>query len=298
MPVASDRSILKSFVKHIQEKDVDPFTPLIDAYLTKRELPKYRDRRLKEFSFPVLERPRPLGRLSPSALCGCERQAAFKMLGVEGRKRVDADTELVFMDGHWRHHKWDYIFLDMQAMFPNKIKVLSYEDNIKIPHLFIAGSLDIHVAVKMDGRWVRYVIDFKGANDWAFQYVHKNHAPKPEHLLQVLPYMRAKKCRKGAVIYDSKNRNNFYIFTFDFNAKEWKMVRRWAGRVLDQLERNVLPPTSPDCTKGNFMGDKCPFRGLCYGPKDDDRIEQEIFQQWQGLEALWEEGLAIEAEIF
>lgn len=297
MPVASNRSIIKGFVEHIRNKDVDPFTPLIDAYLTKRELPKYRDVRLKEFTVPTLERPRPLGRLSPSALCGCERQAALKFLGVEGRKRVDADTELIFMDGHWRHHKWDYMFLDMQAMFPKRIKVLSYEDNIKLPHLFIAGSLDIYVAIKIDGKWVRYVIDFKGANNWAFQYVHRNHAPKPEHLLQVLPYMRSKKCRKGAVIYDSKERNHYYIFTFDFDQKEWERVKDWADRVLDQLERNVLPRTHPECKSGNFWGDRCPYRGICYGSKDEDRIEEEIFRNWVGLDTLWEEGIALEEEL-
>lgn len=294
MSSPSEKSILKSIVKHIQEKDHDPFTPLIDEYLTKRELPKYKARRLKEFSFEVLERPRPLGRLSPSSICGCERQAALKFLGVQGSKRIDPDTELIFLDGHWRHHKWDYMFLDMAAMFPNKIRVLAIEEPIVVPDLYIAGSLDIHVQIKVNDRWLRYVLDFKGANNWAFQFVHREHKPKYEHVLQVLPYMRANKCRRGGVIYDSKEKNHFYIFTFDFKKDEWREIIRWCDRVLAQIERHLLPRMHPDCARGNFWGDRCVYRGICYGQKNEDDIEEEIYASFTSLQDLWEEGIRIE----
>lgn len=290
---ASENSILKGIVAHIQNKQVDPITPLIDEYLIKRELPKYQARRLQEFRIPTVERVRPHGRLSPSSACGCERKAALSFMGVEGIKRTDPDQELLFLDGHWRHHKWDYIFLDMAAMFPNRVKVLAYEEPIQIPKIFVAGSLDIHIAIKLNGKWVRYVIDFKGANNWAFQYVHKNHAPKPEHVLQLLLYMYGKKTRRGAVLYDSKERNNFYIFTIDFNQEKMDEVTQWCKRVLAHIEKHQLPPTHPECRKGNFWGDRCAFRNICYGPKDEDAIEEEIFKNYPGLQSLWREGMDI-----
>ena len=295
---STDRSILKNVIKHIQEKDHDPFTPLIDEYLVKRELPKYKAKRLKKFSFDVLEKPRPLGRLSPSSICGCERQAALKFMGVEGQKRIDPDTELIFLDGHWRHHKWDYIFLDMAAMFPKRIRVIAIEQPVWFPKLRVAGSLDIHVEIKVNGHWLRYVIDFKGANNWAFQFVHREHKPKYEHVLQVLPYMRSVKCRRGGIIYDSKEKNHFYIFTFDFKKEEWKLISEWCDRVLEQIERHVLPRMHPECSKGNFWGDRCVYRGLCYGSKDEDDIEEEIFQNFTSIEDLWEEGIRIEEASF
>lgn len=291
--ISQDRSILKSIVKHIQERSFDPITPLIDEYFTKRELPKYQRRRLKEFSFEVMERPRPKGRLSPSSICGCERQAALKFIGAKGQKRTNVDTELIFLDGHWRHHKWDYIFLDMEAMFPNKIRVLSYEEDVMVPELYIAGALDMHLQIKVDKQWLRFVLDFKGANNYAFDAVHREHKPKEEHVLQLLSYMRAKKCRRGAIIYDSKERNTFYVFVVEFNREKWQEVSTWCGHVLGQIEQRLLPPAHPSCDRGNFMGDKCVFRGLCYGPKDEDTIEEEIYKGIANPETLWQEGLTI-----
>lgn len=289
--MSSDTRILSKIIKHIQETEVDPLTPLIDEYLIKRENPKYRHKRLKHYSFDVLPRVRPLGRLSPSTVGGCQRQAAFTFMGVEGQKKLNPDTELIFEDGNWRHHKWQYIFKEMeQILGRHRFRLISIEEGIKLRKLHIAGSLDAHIRIKIKGKWQDFIVDFKGANNWAFDYVYRNRAPKPEHVWQCIPYMRAKKVNKGLVLYDSKERNVFYVFQFDMTDELWNHVRQWSKRVLRQIDKQQIPPMHPDCDKGNFLGDKCPFRGWCYGTKDDDEIEEEVFRNFSSVEELWEEG--------
>src|SRR5690349_12777163 len=98
----------------MEDEEHDPLTPLVDRYFSMRV--KYPEKRIRDYGLDLQDRPRPLGRLSPSALCGCERQAVFKFIGMDGRKRINPDTEAIFDDGHWRHHKWQARFRDMEAV--------------------------------------------------------------------------------------------------------------------------------------------------------------------------------------
>lgn len=290
----SNRSILKSLVEHVKNEEHDPLTPLIDEYLVKRVKPKYAKRRLTTYEVPIGERPRPLGRFSPSTMCGCERQAAFKFLGVRGKTRINPDTELIFEDGNWRHHKWAALMLDMEKVLKGKFRVLAIEEPIRIPKFFIAGTLDIRIEIKINGVWIEIVIDFKGANTYAFDVVHRQQAPRAEHVLQVHPYMRAKKVERGMILYDSKDRNEVHIFSVPFSQEKWNIIREWIGLVIEQIEDRELPPMHPECDRGNFLGDKCPFRGICYGNKDDDDIAEEIYKDYSNVRTLWKKGIQLE----
>lgn len=291
MPSTADTRILANIVRHIQDEEVDPLTPLIDEYLLKRNLPKYRSKRLKEYSFDTEDRPRPGGRLSPSSLCGCERQAAFKFIGVEGVRRVDPNVELIFEDGHWRHHKWGYIFRDMEAVLGRRrFRVISIEEPIVIPSLYVAGSLDAVIAIKIDGKWRRYVVDFKGANSFAFERAYRDRAPDPTYKKQILAYLKGRKIKKGILLYDSKNTSEPNVFVVPMTAGAWAEVKLWCKRIIEQLEGQKLPPMHPECQNGNFLYGKCPFKGICYGKLSDRQIRREVYVDFPGVDAMWERG--------
>lgn len=291
MPSTADTKILANIVRHIQAEEEDPLTPLIDEYLLKRNLPKYRSRRLTKYEFDTEDRPRPGGRLSPSSLCGCERQAAFKFLGVEGVKRTDPDVELIFEDGHWRHHKWGYIFRDMEKVLGRKrFRVISIEEPIVIPGLYVAGSLDAVIAIKVNGRWRRYVVDFKGSNNFSFEKAYRDRSPDPTYQKQILAYLKGRKIRRGILLYDSKNTNNYYIFVVPMTEVAWAEVRLWCRRIVKQLEAQKLPPMHPDCKNGNFLYGRCAFKKICYGKLSDRQIRSEVYVDFPGVKALWEKG--------
>jgi hypothetical protein len=97
----------------------EPLTEAIEMYLVKRP---HARRRLRSHHISMVDRPRPHGRMSPSSLGGCKREAVFKFVGIKGRRKIDTDLELIFEDGNWRHHKWQALMLDMQKVLVSALQ--------------------------------------------------------------------------------------------------------------------------------------------------------------------------------
>lgn len=291
MVVSTDKAILKRIVKGIMEEEDDPLTPLIDEYIIKRKKKKYQHLLLTEFKLDVQERPRPGGRLSPSSLCGCERQAQLKFLGVQGRKKTDPEQELIFIDGHWRHHKWDFIFLEMERILGSeRFRVLHIEHPMVIDDLYVAGHLDIEIEIKVGKKWRRYVVDFKGSNNFAFEKAYRDRAADPTYIKQLMTYMKGRKCKRGILLYDSKDKNRFYVFAYKMEESIWGEVTNWCRKVIEQTEEQKLAPKHKDCHNGNFLYGRCPFAGLCFGGESDRQIQRKVYRGFPGVAKLWKRG--------
>lgn len=291
----TDRAILKSMIKHVKGASEDPLTALIDEYLVKRDRPPYASRRLQSYEIDTRTMVRPPGRFSPSSLCGCQRQSALTFLGVGGRKKLDPDTELIFEDGHWRHHKWDYIFLDMEKVLGRKrFRVVSIEFEATFRNLFIRGHFDAHIQIFVDGEWIDYIVDFKGANNWTWETSYRRRQPVHEHTLQILAYMKAKKVDRGLLLYDSKERSKFYVFPVTYTPDGWAEVQDWTRKVKTQVEEQKLPPMHPACDNGNFLANRCPFKGLCFGDMSTRQIQRLAYRDFTSMDDLWDQGMEIE----
>lgn len=282
----SDTALLAKLVKDMQRREEDPFTALLDEYLLTRHLS---ENRIHEYQVPFLPRHRPGGRLSPSSLCGCEREAVMKFAGVEGVLRINPDTQLIFDDGDWRHHRWQATFLDMQAVLGRKrFRVMEIEGPSVIEDLYVAGHLDAHIAIDR----IPWVIDFKGINSYGFQDIYRN-GPKKLHVKQLLAYMRAKRRRRGFLLYENKNDQKTKCYTVIFDREQWGEVSDWCDRVLGKLENHELPKRDPECHNGTFTYDKCKFSELCFGKKFKDNsrgLERVVFENFEGVEAAWKRG--------
>jgi hypothetical protein len=286
----TDTAVLAKLIKNMKNAEHDPLRPLIDAYhLEKRRSVE----RLREYHIDMVERPRPGGRFSPSSIAGCERKSFFSFVGMPGRSRVDPDLEGIFDDGNWRHHRWQATFHDMEHVLgPDVFKVISIEEYVRIPRLYIAGSLD--ALVKMEGK--KWVIDFKGINDYGFKYVKQQGAPKIEHVHQLLTYMRARRVRRGILLYENKNNNTTLSFPIEFDPDKWAYIERWVGRVVKQMEREELPEKHVECVRGNFIFEQCAFADHCYGKRSSEKVRRAAYKRYKGVDEMWEHGEAIMSE--
>lgn len=291
MAARTDKAILGDLVKNILREGEDPLTPVVDRYLTMRELPGYREKRVTHVSLPMISPERTPGRLSPSSVCGCQRQAVLKFVGMQGRKRMDPKVELIFEDGNWRHHKWQYMFSDMAALFPRKFKLIGVEMPVRYDELLVAGRLDAHVEIYTKGEWTEWIVDFKGANSWAYDSVFRNHEAKAEHLLQLLCYMKARGVKNGMLLYDSKDQNDFIVYTMTMTKAKWHQVEEWCREVVAQMERQQLPPIHPDCHHGNFLFGKCMFKEQCFGKLSAQQLERKTYKGFDGVQEMWAEHL-------
>lgn len=294
MPVSANVKILGDLVKHLQNSEEDVLTPLIDEFLMKKDLPKYRKLLLNEMSLDLRDRPRPPGRLSPSTICGCKRQAVFKFIGVTGKRKVNPEQELIFLDGHWRHHKWGAIFLNMERVLGrHRFRVVRIERPVSIDDLLIAGSLDIEIKIKVGKKWRRYIVDFKGANNFMFEKAYREHAPDPTYIRQLMTYMKARKCKRGILLYDSKDKNKFYAFHIKWDEKLWAEVQLWCEEIIEHMESEKLPPMHENCDKGKFMYGRCPYKQICFGDDTDRQIRRKLYSDFPGVEEAWNAGFRI-----
>lgn len=288
--MSTDSRILASLVKHMKAKGEDPLTPLVEEYLIKRDLPRFRGRRVSEYLIPPLPAPRPPGRFSPSKICGCERQAAFSFMGVEGRKRTDPEGELTMESGNWHHHKWQWMFTDMEAVLGrNRFRCLHIEQRIEIEDLYVSGTLDVIIAIKIDGKWIKFVVDIKTINRRGFDWVYQKREPKEAHVKQLYPYMKAKKIRRGIILYECRDDARFYPFYVDFDQKQWREVVQWCENVAMKMHNHEIPPMASDCDHGNFLYDRCVYRSMCWS-ESGRRKMQEVYVNFPGVEQIWEEG--------
>jgi CRISPR/Cas system-associated exonuclease Cas4 (RecB family) len=291
MPQSSDVRILSAIVHHMQSVEDDPLTALIDEYLIKREQPEYANLRIWSVTLPLVDRPRPGGRISPSSVCGCERQAAMKFVGVQGRTRIDPDEQLIFEDGKWRHHKWQTMFREMeQILGRDRFRVVSIEEPIVIDKLYIAGHLDAVIKIKVKKKWRRYVIDIKGANEYAWENAYQKQAPDPKYVRQIITYAKAKGIKRAILLYESKNRNKFYCFAVTVTPELWAEVQLWAKRIIEQVQDRKLPPMHPECHNGTFLYNKCPYKSMCFGKLTPRQLERKVYRDFDSIDAAWERG--------
>lgn len=294
----TDIGILHSLIRNAKSKGRDPLTPLIDEYLIKRDLPKYQKRRVELLEIPVLDRARPLGRLSPSSMCGCQREAIFRFNGVKGsRRRINPDMELIFEDGKWRHHKWGWLFKDMEAVLGrHRFRVIEIEGRCLYPDMYIAGHLDAMISIKVDDEWVIYIVDFKGANNWAFETVFRKGEPIDKHIYQLATYCMMRNIENGILLYDNKNDQRYKVFPILMDGSQAEEVRDWAQEVIVQMEDGVLPPIDPECKGGTFLYERCRYTPLCYGTMTEAELINHAYAEFTSTTDLWKKGLRLEEE--
>lgn len=292
MPSRTDKGILDSIVKAVHAQEFEPLTAALERYLLTRN---GHPNRMAEYRVPLIPRNRPGGRFSPSNLGGCMRQSAFAFMGVKGKTKKDPQTELIFEDGNWRHHKWQAFFKDMEGVLGrDRFRCLGIEETVQIPTLFVRGSLDLRIAIKFKGKWFKYVIDIKGSNEFGFEKIFRERIVHPSYVRQVIAYVKAKGYERGMLFFDAKNTQRTMAWPVEITAQGWSDVEDWLVETIDFMSDRKLPPKHEDCENGNFMYGKCPFASLCFGDLDKPELRKMAYAKFKGVEEAWEEGLSRE----
>src|SRR5688500_4611747 len=126
-------------------------------------------------------RQREKGVFSPSMLSSCMRQSYFVKTGVEKRKAKSPRTNAFFLDGDFRHYKWQFAL--WKAHRKGLLELLGCEIRVFHPNGDFAGTID--AIVRVDGKM--YVIDFKGMNVKSFQD-HERWGTKEQYVVQIVGY--------------------------------------------------------------------------------------------------------------
>jgi hypothetical protein len=281
---------MNKIIKRMNLRELDPLRPMVDEYLMKRD--RVPERHVTE---PINMAPadRRSGCLSPSSLCGCERQAVMKFAQVRGKRKIDPDLQLIFETGDWTHHKWQAIFADMEKVLGRgKFRCRGIEQHVYIPELYIAGTLDAELWIKPDPEQSGYrvVIDIKSINKRGFEWVMHQDAPIDHHVKQIITYMKARNIKTGILWYENKDNQQLKGFVVRYEDDAWKTVTAWSRSVISALNNESLPPIPESCNRGSYDFENCQYTHLCYGKFTVEQLLDMTYKNFPGVQTRWEEG--------
>lgn len=222
-------------------------------------------------------RQREQGMYSPSMLASCERAAYFAKTGQEKRKLPSTRANGFFLDGDFRHYKWQFAL--WKAHRKRLLILLGCEVRVFHPNGDFAGTID--AIVEIDG--VVYVVDFKGMNSYSFQS-HQKWGTQFGYRVQIIGYADIvnKAGFEDAHFGPRANVSVDYCLLVGENkggpiqrgspialhedklvvSKERKHVKARMRRLRRFADNEEIPP--PACTTTRTLGfQECPFSWFC-----------------------------------
>lgn len=190
---------------------------------------------------------------SASARGNCVRAQVLQYLGYPQKVFTDTALSRIFIDGTWRHLKF-------QAMLMTAGIITDFEHSRHSSELRLTGSLD---GVNVPEAWG---FELKGINMWGFNTHKKKNKMMYKHWLQVGSYfVLFPELERFSVIYEDKNTNQLveWVVHKDDGARDEALQEiRLLNHAVD-TKRVPLGELRGSCTK-NLNG-RCPYRDVCLG---------------------------------
>lgn len=186
------------------------------------------------------------GAFHASQIDDCHRKALFGFFGLPRRPITDPTLALKFMDGTWRHIRWQLAMLDEGVAKEVEVEVSE-------PSLRFVGSMDA-LGEDKDGE---FGIEIKGWSAIPDE-------PLPYHLMQVHGYMLMADLERFVIVYEHKSTQSLREFLVTRN-------RRTIGYIKDELEmlngwldKERVPEMLTGCMqKKGETWTQCPYRHIC-----------------------------------
>lgn len=198
---------------------------------------------------------------STSSAGACPRARIYGYLDQQGQA-VDARLANIFMDGKWRHLRWQAILLSSGA-------VTEVEFPLPWPSKRSVGTMDALGVVPDDHpnlswRGQEFGFELKGVSTFQFSK-HVSDGPKDEHLDQVSGYFLSSGLRLFVILYEDKSTQNIHEWVVDGNNPDMK--RRIARRMeeLEELNEHVENKTLPRRLKACASLSGSTFKGCDFG---------------------------------
>lgn len=216
------------------------------------------------------------GSFSPSSSGLCLRRQVMAYLGAPELAITDANLQNIFLDGTWRHLRWQ--FMGLEAGWFTDIEV-----SMPVEHWMSNGSID---AVNDDEDWL---FELKGTS-YATTKLRDEFPEKlrmfsdgwvpPEsdqfsktvfkHLLQIHRYFRqsgevfGEPYSKAVLVYENKSTQDWIEFNLEPNEALLEIADRELMDLTMAVDRKELPEMLPSCRKLKGKTFKeCKFHHVC-----------------------------------
>jgi hypothetical protein len=127
----------------------------------------------------------------------------------------------------------------------------------------IRGFIDL--IMEYDGETV--IGEIKTAKQEVWDGRQSEMKPTPNHLLQLLTYMKLKKAKEGFFLYENKNTQELIVIPISMNEKNTEIIEEaflWMCEVWDNFKDGDLPMKPAGATKSKMPCTYCPVKKECY----------------------------------
>ena len=265
---------LSHILKNLKKSDSFIITPRLDAWL----VASGGDLILSDKDMLFLKRALStgygsrVGTFTGSMAGDCHRQQIFKFLGLPQLRKLDPVLMNKFLDGTWRHIRW-------QIILPKAIPGTQREFRVDAPSVAFRGSLD---AVHLDERWG---FELKG---WSNMAAVISKAPFDYHEWQAGRYWLAtdedprvvRSITKWVYIYEDKRTQEWREIVVSRSTALEQAVLRELKTLNRHVANKELPPVLEGCRVGKGpIFQACPFSRVCRQTPDWSAAEKRAGHQ-------------------
>lgn len=198
----------------------------------------------------------------------CYRQQVLSLFYKQKQgEQVSPSLRRVFAEGDAIHEKWQRLFIRSGYANPYDCDMTNY--SVRYDLCFTPD-----IICTVDGK--KMVGEIKSVNTMQYRKMVKENKSHPSGKKQLFLYMRLTGIKKGFVLCEDKNTQDFHVNIYEYDEKE---IRKYIKRleqiqVLKRrlLEQKKLVKRHAKCDLYTCkLAESCPMREVCYG-MDKTRI--------------------------
>jgi hypothetical protein len=151
----------------------------------------------------------------------------------------------------------------LQKLIATMPEFVAEEEEIINEYPPIRGFIDL--IMKYDGETV--IGEIKTAKQEVWDTRQAEMKSSPNHMLQLLTYMKLKNAKEGFFLYENKNTQEVLIIPVSMNDKNKKIIEDtflWMQEVWDNFNNGDIPVKPQGATKSKMPCTYCPIKKECY----------------------------------
>lgn len=151
----------------------------------------------------------------------------------------------------------------LQKLIATMPEFVSEEEEIVNEYPPIRGFIDLVMRYEND----LVIGEIKTAKQEVWDTRQAEMKPSPNHLLQILTYMKLKDAKEGFVLYENKNTQEVLLIPVSMNEKNKQIIDElfiWMQEVWDNFQDGDLPMRPDGATKSKMPCTYCPIKKECY----------------------------------
>lgn len=198
----------------------------------------------------------------------CGRYWFIAFEGAEFEEKFDAMARANMENGKMAHDR-----IQAKMQLTGKVKYLEQEVKNEDPP--IRGFIDLGLIWNDE----EVVGEIKTAKEEVYMHKQSSMKPSPNHLLQILTYMKLRGVKQGFMFYENKNNQEYLIIPVNMTESNEKLIDYvfdWMQQVRKNWENKTLP-TRP-FTKSGSPCTYCPVKKTCWKELGDGEIDLEVLK--------------------